>query len=136
MESQYFRSGDLADAIVAAGKANPALVVIIVVVANAGADDGANAVTAHGDYLQFTTFDKIVKALGSRARIYTMQKRAVHAKFILVDDAWMCVGSANANVRSFLLDSELNIQTTSAALVSSFRQRLWAGAGSSRALLR
>jgi hypothetical protein len=27
------------------------------------------------------------------------------------DDKWMCVGSANANVRSFELDSELNVQT-------------------------
>jgi hypothetical protein len=55
-----------------------------------------------------------------------MKNRAVHSKFILVDDAWMCVGSANANVRSFELDSELNIHTADAAVVSDFRQRLWA----------
>jgi phosphatidylserine/phosphatidylglycerophosphate/cardiolipin synthase-like enzyme len=125
MENQYFRSSDLADWIVAQGKAQPDLVVIIVVVANAGNDDGANAITQHGDYLQFATFDKIVQALGARVRIYTMTGRAVHGKFILVDDAWMCVGSANANTRSFEMDSELNIQTKAAALVSSFRARLW-----------
>jgi phosphatidylserine/phosphatidylglycerophosphate/cardiolipin synthase-like enzyme len=127
MENQYFRSPDLARWIVAQGKAQPSLIVIVVVVANAGNDDGANAVTRHGDFLQFAFFDSIVSALGAaRVRIYTMVQRAVHAKFVLVDDAWMCIGSANANVRSFQLDTELNVQTGAGALVNSFRTRLWA----------
>jgi phosphatidylserine/phosphatidylglycerophosphate/cardiolipin synthase-like enzyme len=127
MENQYFRSADLAQWIVQQGNANPGLIVIMVVVASAAADDGTNAITEHGDYLQYDTFNTIVTGLGSaRVRLYTMKNRAVHAKFILVDDAWMCVGSANANVRSFELDSELNIQTTEGELVSTFRRRLWA----------
>ncbi len=127
LENQYFRSAELAKFIVDEGKVNPGLVVILVVVANAGADDGENAVTAHGNYLQFETFDAIVKGLGAaRVRIFTMRDRAVHSKFVLVDDRWMCIGSANGNVRSFQLDSELNVQTFEAGLVSSFRKRLWA----------
>ena len=127
MENQYFRSEELAEAVAARARAVPTLVVIMVVVANAGADDGANAITAHGDYLQFDTFDTIARAMQpSNFRLYTMFGRAVHSKFILVDDRWMCVGSANANVRSFEMDTELNIQTSAPSLVGRFRQRLWA----------
>jgi YD repeat-containing protein len=125
-ENQYFRSLELADWIVAAGLANPALVVVMVVVGSAGADDGANALTEHGDHLQFETFDKIKTALGARAAFYTMKSRAVHSKFLLVDDVWMTIGSANANVRSFELDSELNVQIGDPALTKAFRARLWA----------
>lgn len=127
MENQYFRSDELAKAVAARVRDVPTLVVIMVVVANAGADDGANAITAHGDYLQFDTFDTIAQATQpARFRLYTMFGRAVHSKFILVDDRWMCLGSANANVRSFEMDTELNVQTTAPALVGAFRRRLWA----------
>jgi phosphatidylserine/phosphatidylglycerophosphate/cardiolipin synthase-like enzyme len=127
LENQYFRSTRLADAIVNRGKAVPDLIVIMVVVATAAADDGANAITEHGDYLQYETFRRIAQGLGSgRFRLYTMKNRAVHSKLILADDRWMCVGSANANVRSFSMDSELNIQMADPILVSDFRVRLWA----------
>jgi len=127
MENQYFRSDELAKAVAARVKQVPTLVVIMVVVANAGADDGANAITAHGDYLQFDTFDTIAQATQpTRFRLYTMFGRAVHSKLILVDDRWMCLGSANANVRSFEMDTELNVQTSAPSLVGGFRRRLWA----------
>lgn len=126
LENQYFRSTDLADWIVAQGKANPALVVVMVVLANAAADDGDNILTQHGNFLQFETFDRISKALGARFGLFTMTQRSVHAKFLLVDDVWMTIGSANANVRSFELDSELNVQIADAPLTGAFRTRLWA----------
>ena len=126
MENQYFRSTDLADWVVGAAKKNPSLVVIMAVVTSAGADDGKNLVTEHGDFLQFETFERIAKGLGARAGFFTMTGRAVHSKFLLVDDAWMTIGSANANVRSFKLDSELNVQIGEAALAKAFRHRLWA----------
>ncbi len=124
LENQYFRSTELADWIVAAGVANPALVVIMVVIGEA--EDGKNMVTQHGDYLQFQTFDRIHKGLGARAEFYMMHARSVHSKFLAVDDAWMTIGSANANVRSFELDSELNVQIADPALTKAFRTRLWA----------
>lgn len=127
LENQYFRSPELAQWIVAAGTAHPALVVIMVVVASAADDDGDNAVTRHGNHLQFETFDPIMRALGARLGIYTMAGgRAVHSKFMVVDDEWMTIGSANANVRSFELDSELNLQIADAPLTAAFRKRLWA----------
>jgi YD repeat-containing protein len=126
LENQYFRSTELADWIAAAGRAQPALKVIMVVVGNAAADDGANALTEHGNHLQFETFDRIARALGPRAAFYTMKNRAVHSKFMLADDSWMTIGSANGNVRSFELDSELNVQIADPALARAFRARLWA----------
>ncbi|MES2443245.1 MAG: phospholipase D-like domain-containing protein [Pseudomonadota bacterium] len=124
LENQYFRSTELADWIVAAGTADPLLTVIMVVIG--AAEDGKNALTEHGDFLQFQTFDRIHKGLGARAEFYTMYGRSVHSKFLTVDDAWMTIGSANANVRSFELDSELNVQIADPALTKAFRTRLWA----------
>jgi N-acetylmuramoyl-L-alanine amidase/phosphatidylserine/phosphatidylglycerophosphate/cardiolipin synthase-like enzyme len=126
LENQYFRVLDLADWIVAQGQANPSLVAIFVVVFSAATDDGDDEVTQQGTYLQHEFFDRVVKALGSRAAIYTMAGRAVHSKFALADDRYMTIGSANANDRSFELDSELNVAVDDAELTSAFRRRLWA----------
>ena len=61
------------------------------------------------------------KAGGSRVAIYSLENAAgtpiyVHAKVCIIDDTWACVGSDNANRRSWTHDSELNcavLDTTS-----------------------
>jgi hypothetical protein len=116
----------LADWIVARANAVPSMPVLFVVVFSAGYDDGDDEITHHGECLQFQFFDKIVKALGSRTAIYTMTGRSVHSKFLLADDRYMTIGSANANERGFQLDSELNIAVDDSKLAGSFRKRLWA----------
>lgn len=123
-ENQYFRSLDLADWIVAAGQAHPSMPVIFVVVDVP--DDGDDDITQEGVHLQNQFFDRVHTALGSHAGIYTMTNRAVHSKFLLADDRYMTIGSANANERSFQLDSELNVAIDNAALSTAFRTRLWA----------
>jgi N-acetylmuramoyl-L-alanine amidase/phosphatidylserine/phosphatidylglycerophosphate/cardiolipin synthase-like enzyme len=123
-ENQYFRATDLADWIVAQGLANPSMPVILVVVDVP--EEGNDPITQQGNYLQHEFFDRIVKALGSRVAIYTMTQRAVHSKFVLADDRYMSIGSANANDRSFELDSELNVAIDDSKLASAFRKRLWA----------
>ncbi len=130
MENQYFRVPELGDWIVARGRERPGLIVIIVVVhgALAEADDGKSALTDHGFFLQFETFDRIVKGLGAdRVRFYEMHKRYVHSKVIFADDHWCCIGSANVNPRGFGLDSELNVQfrEPNPELIPEFRKRLW-----------
>jgi len=50
---------------------------------------------------------------GDRVSVYGVENRDgvpiyVHAKVCVVDDAWMCVGSDNANRRSWTHDSELS----------------------------
>ncbi len=126
IENQYFKSVDLAAWIIAQAKAQSNLVVIIVTDTN-GADDPKNALVDHGNWLRHEALMRITNALGPRAGFYTMgDKRKLHTKLIMVDDAWMCVGSANTSGRSFKVDSELNIQTSASSLVADFRTRLWA----------
>jgi phosphatidylserine/phosphatidylglycerophosphate/cardiolipin synthase-like enzyme len=125
LENQYFRSLHFADSLARAATTASGLIAVFVVVASAAADDGQNAITAHGAYLQHEFFRRVMAAFGSRARVYTMTGRAVHSKVVLADDRYACIGSANANDRSFELDSELNIAIDDAPLVRTWRQRLW-----------
>jgi phosphatidylserine/phosphatidylglycerophosphate/cardiolipin synthase-like enzyme len=125
LENQYFRSLGLADSLARAAAANPRLIAIFVVVFSAAEDDGENAITAHGAYLQHEFFRRLTAAFGRRSRIYTMTRRAVHSKLLLADDRYVCVGSANANDRSFELDSELNVAIDDPTMVRDWRRRLW-----------
>lgn len=49
----------------------------------------------------------------------------VHSKLLLVDDVYFTLGSANVNVRSMEVDSELNIAMTSPAITQQWRKHLW-----------
>jgi phosphatidylserine/phosphatidylglycerophosphate/cardiolipin synthase-like enzyme len=49
----------------------------------------------------------------------------VHAKIGIVDDRWLCIGSANLNEHSFYNDSEACVITTDETLVRETRLRLW-----------
>jgi phosphatidylserine/phosphatidylglycerophosphate/cardiolipin synthase-like enzyme len=126
LENQYFRDQTLADQIAARAKANSKLIGIFVVVRSAADDDKDNEVTRHGNYLQNLFFRKISAAFGSRCGIYTMIRRAVHSKLMIVDDRAILGGSANGNARSFVLDSELNLSIRSEPLAKAFKERLWA----------
>ena len=55
----------------------------------------------------------LIEAGGSRVAIYRLENAAgtpiyVHAKICLIDDTWACIGSDNANRRSWTHDSELS----------------------------
>lgn len=49
----------------------------------------------------------------------------VHAKIGIVDDRWLCIGSANLNEHSLFNDTEACVITTDEALVRDTRLRLW-----------
>lgn len=49
----------------------------------------------------------------------------VHAKLMLIDDAFTTLGSANVNTRSMEVDSELNICLESGSVTAALRKRLW-----------
>ncbi|MEM7156979.1 MAG: PLAT/LH2 domain-containing protein [Myxococcota bacterium] len=125
LENQYFRDLSLADELVARAGAASSLRAIFVVLANAAADDGTNPLTSHGDGLQHEFFRRVTTAFGSRAAVYTMFNRSVHSKMIMADDQTMSVGSANANVRSFELDSELNVTVDQREWVRAAREKMW-----------
>jgi phosphatidylserine/phosphatidylglycerophosphate/cardiolipin synthase-like enzyme len=49
----------------------------------------------------------------------------VHAKIGIVDDRWLCIGSANLNEHSLFNDTEACVITTDEHLVRDTRLRLW-----------
>jgi phosphatidylserine/phosphatidylglycerophosphate/cardiolipin synthase-like enzyme len=49
----------------------------------------------------------------------------VHAKIGIVDDRWLCIGSANLNEHSLFNDTEACVVTTDEQLVRATRLRLW-----------
>ncbi|MFN2426757.1 MAG: phospholipase D-like domain-containing protein, partial [Candidatus Binatia bacterium] len=57
---------------------------------------------------------------GSEELIY------VHAKIAVVDDEWATIGSANAMIRSFTDDTELNVTTWDRSVASRLRDELMA----------
>lgn len=46
----------------------------------------------------------------------------IHSKIMIIDDRWMCVGSANLNNRSMGVDTELNITVAGPELEDSLRK--------------
>lgn len=49
----------------------------------------------------------------------------IHSKLMIIDDSMFTLGSANLNLRSFAVDSEINIASDDAALAKDLRQRVW-----------
>ena len=49
----------------------------------------------------------------------------IHSKLMLVDDAFMTLGSANLNQRSMAVDSEINIATVDRRVACDLRKRVW-----------
>jgi phosphatidylserine/phosphatidylglycerophosphate/cardiolipin synthase-like enzyme len=125
MENQYFYEPKMADAIVKQAQAQLDLIVIIVV--SFETDDPKNEYTQHCHTLGNEFFTRLFAGLAAsnRLRVYTMFRRLVHSKLILVDDQALSMGSANANPRCFFLDTELNVMLDDAEAVKSFRRRLW-----------
>lgn len=49
----------------------------------------------------------------------------IHSKLMIIDDSMFTLGSANLNVRSFAVDSEINIASDDAATARGLRERVW-----------
>lgn len=124
MENQYYREPLMADAIVKQAKAQPQLLVLVVVPSET--DDKKDLIKKHGDSLQHEFFKRLQAVPEGRLRVYSMFHRIIHSKFIMADDRILSIGSANANPRGFQLDAELNVTLDDPAAVTSFRHRLWA----------
>ncbi|MDB5829043.1 MAG: hypothetical protein JWQ73_3263 [Variovorax sp.] len=50
----------------------------------------------------------------------------IHSKLMVIDDSMFTLGSANLNLRSFAVDSEMNIASDDAPTAKDLRQRVWA----------
>jgi phosphatidylserine/phosphatidylglycerophosphate/cardiolipin synthase-like enzyme len=91
----------------------------------------------HGDFLQHS-FLTSVMAASPRVGVYALARFVgdlginlpeqiyPHAKTMIVDDTWAYIGSANANGRSMKLDGESGYVIHDRAIVTAYRQALWA----------
>lgn len=128
LENQYFREPRLADAIVRQAQSQPDLQLMVLV--STGTDDEPRDLsTQYGDGLRLEFFTRLFNGIpAARRRVYSIAypKGLLHSKLIMADDEVLSVGSANANPRGFVLDSELNLMIEAPDLVQDFRHRLWA----------
>ena len=147
IETQFFRSLDMADWLAERGRANPELQVIMLlplVPERISVNPDPNPATRHGQYLQGQALDRVRAALGDRFGAFTLLRNGpaparvnaeaqahgsdqiyVHSKAMLVDDDLAIVGSANLNGRSFLTDTETALCWRHPVDVGAFRERLW-----------
>ena len=129
IENQYVRDPRIGSLLSARMHAVTTLCAIIVMPQRVEEKD--KQFTPHGNYLQAQIVKGLTDKFGRQGRFGAFQVRAfrpyAHSKVVIVDDVFAVIGSANANARSFALDSELDIAWHDAASVHSFRLQLWAG---------
>lgn len=144
IENQYVREPKLREWIAARAKAAKDLVVIVVVpvAPEEVAGKTIDPLTNQGLLRQREILQGLATDLGARFGMYSMVKRSaapakhatnahgsaqiyVHSKLMLIDDAWATIGSANANPRSFYVDTELNAAFHDPAVVTKLRLALW-----------
>jgi phospholipase D1/2 len=145
LETQYLRSPAIAAWLITRREIVPNLQLIVLLpvapeeVSSAG---GADPLTEHGLYLQHDIVMRLQSAFGPDAGFYSMvaprratQNRAtndygsfqiyVHSKCLIVDDQYLSIGSANANGRSFQVDTEMSVGVYDRILARGLRIRLW-----------
>ncbi|MEB0011888.1 phospholipase D-like domain-containing protein, partial [Glaciimonas sp. Gout2] len=66
------------------------------------------------------------------AKLYTQDSHSnrcreiyIHSKLMIIDDVFLTLGSANMNVRSMVVDSEINISCVNAEFAWGARTRVW-----------
>lgn len=145
IENQYVRWPAIADWLIERRATRPQLQVVMVVpvapeeVTAAGAVD---EITSHGLFLQRGIIDRLTRAFSadfavvSPVRNQTATKPHatnargsfqiyVHSKLLIVDDRFALIGTANANGRSFRVDTEMAVAWFDPAEVLALRRRLW-----------
>lgn len=129
IETQYFTSRHLHDALVARMRDSSRSRLNVVVMMPGGADSPKEklALGAAQDRT-LTSLGRVAAETGSRFQAYVSFARGessgesvatfIHSKLLIVDDLLLSVGSANLTNRSMLLDSELNLTWAAPSLDS------------------
>jgi phosphatidylserine/phosphatidylglycerophosphate/cardiolipin synthase-like enzyme len=111
VEDQYMWSADVARVFASALVREPELRMIVIIPGFPDQDGKASL----PPYLlgREPAMSMLEKAGGSRVAFYSLENSSsvpiyVHAKICVIDDTWSCVGSDNANRRSWTHDSELS----------------------------
>jgi len=111
IEDQYLWSADVAGVFANALARQPELRMIVII---PGFPDRDGRISLPPNLLGRERAMRVLKeAGGSRVAIYSLENAVgtpiyVHAKICIIDDRWACVGSDNANRRSWTHDSELS----------------------------
>lgn len=151
LETQYLRSGVIADALCARAVQNPKLRLIALLPAapdDLAFENNTGPDSKHGTWLQAQAVDTIKHAFGDRviflslvgakapegdpeditdhARVNRQPIIYVHSKVMIVDGRQALVSSANLNGRSMRWDTESGVVWRDAAAVAAFQQALWA----------
>jgi phosphatidylserine/phosphatidylglycerophosphate/cardiolipin synthase-like enzyme len=84
--------------------------------------------TKNGFALRLEFFKRLQPLSPTSLRVYTVHYPGgtIHSKFVLGDDEVLSVGSANANPRGFIFDTEVNVVLEHPETVRAFRHQLWA----------
>jgi phosphatidylserine/phosphatidylglycerophosphate/cardiolipin synthase-like enzyme len=138
VEDQYFRMPILEDAIADALAANPGLR-LVVITKPLTVSDGGKKWTVAADrrfralapdrylLLQLKSFDAVGRVeplVGDETAAWYFVDMDVHSKMLVVDDAYLSVGSCNKNNRGLLYEGELDVAVADPAWVKAARQRI------------
>ena len=144
IETQFFRSSRIADALASAASKRPDLKLLLILPALPEAlsiDDNDGLDTRYGMSLQKSALATIKDGFGERlilatpvrpmlANRETLQTLCgsptihVHNKALVVDDRYTMIGSANLNGRSLRWDTEVAVETNIPARVAHARKKL------------
>jgi phosphatidylserine/phosphatidylglycerophosphate/cardiolipin synthase-like enzyme len=125
LESQFLWSPELVEILEQKLQDPPSdefrLVVLLPARANNGEDD------TRGQLGRLVAADRDQRLLAcSLFQPGRVEQVYVHAKVGIVDDRWLCIGSANLNEHSLFNDTECCVITCDEALARATRLRLWA----------
>jgi phosphatidylserine/phosphatidylglycerophosphate/cardiolipin synthase-like enzyme len=68
----------------------------------------------------------MLNACGPTANGFDYREIYIHSKLLLIDDTFYTLGSANMNLRSMAVDSEINIAVVDPVGAADLRKRIWA----------
>jgi phosphatidylserine/phosphatidylglycerophosphate/cardiolipin synthase-like enzyme len=124
LESQFLWSPELVDILATKLSHPPTDEFRIVVVLPARPNNGSDNTRGQLGVLAQADVDRRLLA----CTLYQPERANqvyVHAKIGIVDDRWLCIGSANLNEHSMFNDTEACIVTCDEALARTTRQQLW-----------
>ena len=139
IENQYFRSAPIAQELAAAMTRNPSLRIIIVIPPDylSTVEPGESWVFGTpSTYWTNAAFDTLRAARADFTAFYLqstyVDRRSrrvfvpidLHAKLMIVDDAWYTIGSCNINDRGFDTEGELNVSVQHGSALA-LRKRIW-----------
>jgi phosphatidylserine/phosphatidylglycerophosphate/cardiolipin synthase-like enzyme len=67
----------------------------------------------------------MLNSCGSNGTDFSYREIYIHSKLLLIDDIFFTLGSANMNLRSMAVDSEINVATVDPGNAKKLRKRIW-----------